>query len=208
MNNLSTKIQKEKGTIAFDIWMIIRAICSRDPNIRYSKDDYSEHSLFLNDIEIASLIKPYQEYMEGRLSAEDFFELLYPVAISFRNETMRKEEHGIEKLYTKEQIAEAEKHATEFRNQAHQLIVWKIGAVPDLAYSADEQWAIRCYFESLQSEKPHNSISDCARNSIVQMSITRMQFREVVAKEGWDAADKLPLLWFDRDEIIKEIEHL
>lgn len=61
---------------------------------------------------------------------------------------------------------------------------------------------------SVMVKKPHSTIFDCAKITLIQLAITRIQFREVVAKEGWEAADKLPLLWFDRDEIIKEIQHL
>jgi hypothetical protein len=199
---------KENGALAFEIWLALRSICSRDPNIPHQKDDISDKAIFLRDPNIASLIEPYQNYLTGMLNEDSFFDELNKVARLFRNKAMKNKESQIDILYSEEEIAEAEKQVPEFKTLAHDLIRFKLGHVPDLKYSASEQHYIRYYCAVKDINELQELISHSEIHSIMQIAITRIQFREVVAEQGWEAAEKLPLLWFNRIDALQELREI
>jgi hypothetical protein len=203
-------IKKNNGLIAFSIWLIIDVMCGRETNIPLAKtpiDFEWGNDPYINEVQLASLIQPYRDYATGLLDEDIFISQLYQTAIWFRNEAMRHEDI-LMRTYSSKEISDAEKKSQDYNQKARELIAQKIGYVPDLIYSAFEQAFIRYSIFIHETNYPDQPLSDYTSTPLFKPIISRMHYRETFVKEGREAADKLPLIWFDKEEVKKMLHEM
>lgn len=143
---------------------------------------------FYHEVEIRKAINSFNV---EKYSEEKHFDEVYAIVTELRNADMKKEDFGRE-YGEREMIGYTSYTLIPYSQIARDRLAKNLGYYPDLRYSLEAEILLR-YHLSDDSLIPENKMMNFDFRSM-----TIVKYREVLLNEGLEAADRSPLVGFQR----------
>ncbi len=145
-------------------------------------------------------------FRNGTLSEQDALDAMYKIALEQRNSYMRRNSSIASYLceeFSQHTLDCYEQYRPQDSEAARALVCQKLGYEPPLKISMQAELSMRIFFEQEEQYKEQRIDIDTSslREFMLKSSCIKLKYREAFLEGGWEAADKSPLPFFDREGI-------